>query len=461
MKELRFRTRTMLAVLGCVALVAAACGGSEGATQPDDAAAEDDDGGAAVASEGQGCEGDETLEFWYLTSGPEGLAQMEELSRRFEADNPDVEIDINAVPFEDMRRNMPLALDGGSGPDIATVSSGPQASDLYAWGGHLVDLTEVAEERGWTEIHPIDIIEYNNAGTPGQIFGVPIFVQTVGVFYNVDLFEDLDLEPATTWDEWHELVADLQAADQVPLSTGGLDGWPLNHVWEQILHLTTPIEVIERLEQLDPDVGYDHEGFVRANAELLEWFESDYFNDGMLATSYSDANTLFITGEVAMNIGGTWAAPEFQSEPEFEVRFFPLPQVDPSLPWHMGGFAPSNNFVIPVYGDHIPCAIEFMDFMLGEQAATYLWEQGQLVTYRFADTPAAETNLQSDVYEAMQNAGPGYYMGVVNGEIQTATWDAVQRLVLGEVDAQGAADHIQQVYERVVAAAEAGELEDG
>ena len=137
---------------------------------------------------------------------------------------------------------------------------------------------------------------------------------------------------------------------------------------------------------------------VAATAKLLEWFEKGYFNEGMLGTSYLDANSLFITGQAAINIGGTWAQPEFATQPEFEARWFPMPQMDPSLEWHAGGKTPSDLIVVTSYAEDQAAALAFLDYMLSEENARRLWDAGKFVTYQFEEVPPPVNQLQADIY---------------------------------------------------------------
>ena len=442
----RNRLNGAVAIVAVLALVAAACSSTAGEETTTSTGAS---GGDSTDAALQLCEGKQ-LDFWYQTSGPEGLARFEALSRMFEEKHDDLTIEITPITFDDMKIQMPLALDSGGGPDIAYVSPLDQGSGLYASGGHLLELTDIVAERNWTDRFPAAIWDYNNVANPGQYFGLPYSDLIVGLFYNTEKFDELGLEVPETFDEFEQLLADIKGAGETPIEVGGLDGWPLAHVFEQVLHLTTPIEHIAELEKLNPDFRYDAESVVEAATYVQRWNEAGYLGEFPLANSYSDANTLFINGDAVMNLGGTWAAPEFQAA-DFETRFFPMPPMDPDRVWNAGGHAVSDDFIIPIYGTEQDCAIEFLDFILSEEAMTFLWTEGELVAYRFDTLPPAADQLQEDLYNAMQTTGPGYYMGVVNAEVNDANWEAIQGIVAGDLEPQEALESVQVVYEEQIA----------
>lgn len=388
------------------------------------------------------------MDYWYQSSGPEGLAIHEAAARAYTDAHPGVSITVTPYSFDDLQRILPVTLDGGTGPDVASISWGAQAADLFAAAGHLVDLTDHGAVSGWLDRYPADLLAFANQALPGRIFGVPPEQATVGVYYNSAIFDDLGIEVPSTFEEFEAALATIKAAGITPIATGGGDAWPLAHVWEQLIHTNVPFEHLTALEvDMDPDARYDTPEMIEATAKLLEWFELGYFNDGMLGTSYLDANSLFITGRAAMNIGGTWAQPEFATQPEFEARFFPMPRMDADLPWHAGGKAPSDLLVVTSYAEDQEAALAFLDHMLSEENARRLWDAGKFVTYRFDDVPPATNALQADIYDAMQRTGPGYYMGVNCVEVNRGNWAALQGMIAGDTTPEETMAVTQGIYE--------------
>jgi raffinose/stachyose/melibiose transport system substrate-binding protein len=251
-------------------------------------------------------------------------------------------------------------------------------------------------------------------------------------------------------EEFEEHLATIAEAGITPIAVGALDGWPLAHIWDQLLHTSLPYDYIEGLESGDPSVSYDDPRIVEAAARINRWYESGYFQDNMLATSYADGNNLFITGEAAINIGGTWNNATFAEQPDFVVGFYALPQVDPSLDWHMGGFTPNNAWMVPVYSEHQDEAVAYVDFMLGEEMALAKWNAGDIPAYQFAEVPDPVVPLQADVYEAMQQTMTGTYMGNFNSEVQQAIWNNLQAMIGGEVTPEQAMQQLNEVYQSVL-----------
>ena len=233
---------------------------------------------------------------------------------------------------------MPLALDAGTAPDIASVPALTQGTDRYVAAGKLMDLTDAATQRGWPAHFSKDVLAYNNPTTPGKIYGIPWSQNTVGVFYNADIFSKEGLTVPKTLADFESVMQSLKDRGYKPVvSVGGRDGWPLSQIFEQFIHSNTSFADIQKLIAVDPSGTYDSPQFAQALSKLLDWSDKGFLDKSALSTNYTDANNLFIAGKAPISITGSWELGDFNTLPKFKARFFETPQVDPTLPWHVGG----------------------------------------------------------------------------------------------------------------------------
>lgn len=392
---------------------------------------------------------DVTLVVWFLSGSPEEVDAAQELMDTWAAnyDKANVTIDFSNFGFEDYNNAMKLALDGGTGPDLAYGSPGGPRLQAWAEAGHILDLTDIAEERGWYDIVPEDVIWYYNP--TGRLYGVAYDAVAVGVYYNKEIYEQLGLEPPKTFEEFEEQLATIKEAGITPIAVGAQAGWTIGHIWEQLVHTNTPWDQVEAWMACEGGVVPE---MVEAAEKFSEWNEAGYYNENALATAYPDGNNLFITGEAALNIGGTWNNSTFAAQPEFDVGFFALPPMNPDLPeWHVGGFTPNNAWAIPIYSEHPEEALDLLEFMVSEESALRRWQNGDIVSYNFAEIPDPVFPLQADVFDAMQMTLTGFYMDQPAGEIGPASWENLQAVMSGEKTAQEAMDALDEVYQAACA----------
>jgi hypothetical protein len=92
-----------------------------------------------------------TLQMWYLSQNPVEVDVVTSIVEKFEETHPGVTVEISVYGFEDMLKTLKLALDSGSGPDVAYSDPSIPNGVAYAKAGHLLDLTDAIEKYRWDE----------------------------------------------------------------------------------------------------------------------------------------------------------------------------------------------------------------------------------------------------------------------------------------------------------------------
>ena len=341
---------------------------------------------------------------------------------------------------------------------IAYTDPGVPNGVAYAKAGHLLDLTDAIEQYGWDERFAIA----TNQGwwwehwTPGQIFGLPYDMTTVGVYYNKAMLDELGLPVPQTFEEFQTLLATLkeQKPDVAPISVGVGYGWPTAHLFDQITHSTVPYEELKKIVLYDPEGNWNQPGFIEAGQILQDWYQKGYFEDNLLATGDEDALNLFLQGKSALYIGGAWHNGQLKDAP-FEVHFFGIPPVHPDInpdgAWHYGGYTVNNSWIVNKDTPYQEQALELVDHMLSKDSAIALWEgMGDLVAYTFAEgeAPTPVFPFQKEIYDLMHKAQTGFYVDIPSyyGE----QWGAYQALVSGEKTPEETVQALQELYQRAV-----------
>jgi fructooligosaccharide transport system substrate-binding protein len=172
-----------------------------------------------------------SIEFW-IPAGrgrDEGTAAVVEA---FEAQYPNIQVEVSAIPFGEFANSLKVAYAGDSPPDAALVN-GVEIQNL-AFNGALLPIDDIftAEDKDDFMTDLIDMVTYD-----GQMYGAPWAQAAVAMYYNIDLFAAAGVEaPQTlddgwTWAEYKEnvqAVVDRQAEDD-------------NEIWG-IIGLNSPIQ---------------------------------------------------------------------------------------------------------------------------------------------------------------------------------------------------------------------------
>jgi multiple sugar transport system substrate-binding protein len=207
---------TAVAAIGTLAL--AGCGRTDGAgTAGPEAGAAIDDSPATG-----------TVEIWAM--GNEGEV-LKELAASFEEENPDVEIDATAVPWDGAHDRIATAIAGGEVPDVTMLGT-TWVGEFAATGAFAPTPDGLVDESSFFEG------SWGTAVVDDVAYGVPWYVDTRVLYYRTDMAEAAGVEPPTTWDEYKafaQAMKDQGATSGVSLPPGGFDSWQyvLPLVWQQ------------------------------------------------------------------------------------------------------------------------------------------------------------------------------------------------------------------------------------
>ncbi|WP_046471306.1 extracellular solute-binding protein [Allosalinactinospora lopnorensis] len=266
---------------------------------------------------------------------------MKKVKEEFEADNPDVTIELNAIeaPAEDYQTQVNLMnQSAGEAPDIIYQDTFTINQDADA--GYLAPLDEYfdnwedAENFGDQEREAVTALD-------GQRYGVMLGTDVRGLWYNTELLEEAGVDTPWEPENWDDI---LETAREVQSELGD-DVTPLNVYSGTPAGEMASMQGFQMLLSGTEDWIFDDESeqWVTSSAgftDSLEFIETIY--DEGLALDPQDAldaniGTLVAeehipAGELAINLDGSWNTQSWIEEanqpwPEWEehMEFVPMP----------------------------------------------------------------------------------------------------------------------------------------
>ncbi|MEK7608125.1 MAG: extracellular solute-binding protein [Patescibacteria group bacterium] len=166
-----------------------------------------------IGSKPGGSAGQIKLAFW----GAESKKDFEGLLGAYKQFRPNVEITYTELPTGDLNEKLLTALAEGKGPDMVTIGSrdvdslftllAPANTNQFSLAQFQAAFPTVAEQ---------DFVRGGNA------YAVPLFIDTLALFYNKDAFDQAGITaPPTTWGEFQELVLKLRRDSRAGAAIGG------------------------------------------------------------------------------------------------------------------------------------------------------------------------------------------------------------------------------------------------
>lgn len=127
----------------------------------------------------------------------------------FEAENPNIEVEVNAIPFAEFLSSLQVAYAGDNPPDVAFLD-GVSVQNL-AYNGALLPISDLITDEDRQD-YMSDLIDMVNLD--GEAYALPFAQSAVAMYYNVDMFADAGIEVPQTLDEawtWPEFKENIEA----------------------------------------------------------------------------------------------------------------------------------------------------------------------------------------------------------------------------------------------------------
>jgi len=245
----------------------------------------------------------------------------------------------------------------GDAPDIVFMQGAKYAD--RKWFLSLNDILEqpnefVAEgERGsekWKDMFPKYMWDsYMTTDASGNILAVPVTIYpgtATAYFYNKDIFNELNLQIPTTWEELMNVCSVIKDAGYTAIAPWSLNSTVNIDVWD-VQYSLGPSYAYAIREQWD----YDGDGNMSQLEKIRATYEGVFYGQGKnreqiislygeVARKYNEVldtgagktnyEPLWNKGQVAMMEDGMWriGAEEANTERRFEYGIFPTPLVN-------------------------------------------------------------------------------------------------------------------------------------
>ncbi|RZU62314.1 sugar ABC transporter substrate-binding protein [Zhihengliuella halotolerans] len=259
-----------------------------------------------------------------------------------------VSIKRETVPGQDLIQKVLQRSSSRTLPDVLMLDN-PDVQEIAQSGG-LTPLSDYGLDTSGFAQGILDAASYE-----GEVYGLGPVVNTLGLFYNVDMLEEAGIEPPQTWDELKSAAEALTEGDRYGLSFSAVatyeGSWQfLPFMWSNggdETDLTTP-QVAEALEL------------------WVDLVESGSASESVMNWSQGDAKDQFAAGNAAMTINGPWQIPALEeSGINYDSVQVPVPNAGETPIAPLGG----EVWTVPATGDEAKQAkaAEFVACISGEE----------------------------------------------------------------------------------------------
>jgi len=325
------------------------------------------------------------------------------LNTAFQAKYSNIKIDRKSQSFDDLKKQVALALSGNDVPDVVQVNNARGDMGQFVKAGQLVDLSPFAKAYGWDTRFPASVlskVRYSADGTTfgeGNIYGLPQTGEIVGIFYSQKKLDAIGGTVPTTWDEYFALLDTALSKGERPMVLGNIDKWPALHVFGPLqAHTVDPAQVVA-LAMGNAGATWVDDGNKAAMQRFADWGAKKYFGKSPNGTDYDAAWGEFTKGTGVFLPGGSWLGTDMAAVMGDDLHFMaPPPAVDGKLATTGGTGIP---FSIPAKAKNADAAAAYIDFITSEDAMALIAKNGGFPVLNTAKYAPA-SGVQKEIFEA-------------------------------------------------------------
>lgn len=319
-----------------------------------------------------------TITYWGLW---ENDATVQSVIADFEVQNPKIKVTYLKQSPKQYRERLQAAIQRGEGPDVFRFHNtwvAMLARELSPVPQEIMTAAQFAQT-----FYPVASADLVAGST---IYGIPLMVDGLGLYYNEDLFATAGVVPPTTWVELLDIVPKLTVKNEDTILTSAI-----------ALGTTGNIEnYSDILATMFMQNGADITNPTGSEAEETLIFYRNFADPSNPYYTWNETldNSVyaFASGRVAMIIAPSWRAFDVkQINPDLRFKIVPIPQ----LPGNVVNWASYWVEGVSAQSKYSDQAWTFVNYVTSREAATRLYTESAKT--RLFGEPYARVDMASSI----------------------------------------------------------------
>ena len=402
--------------------------------------------GCGAAKDGSGDDAAQNIDLSFFTGKVETVDLIDEIIADYNAQS-------NGITAEQEYQNdasniIKIKFASGESPDVMTTYE-----QEFVDQGKYMDLGDMSQ--WWDRLIP-SMKESCTDLTSGKQFRVCTNMTMAGFFYNKQMFADLGLEVATTWEQFEANLEAIKAAypDVDPWFIFG-EAWHLGHLIEFLPHgyikakygATEAKQAFLSNDSAVLNWGDPNGAMCTFAKNLVELQSKGLINADVLTATSDNCIDAFVTGKCAMFSNGMWCLSSIlEKNPDMadNIGFAPYPSyMADGTPVVL--VAEDSGYCISADTANVDAAIDFLNFLFSaENQKKYAEALGSPSAFIDVDAKWAPDSVVNGVNEAVASA---VNIGFTNEKPAGFSGDDAGRLVQDLLAGTYTPEQFAQAYE--------------
>lgn len=302
-----------------------------------------------------------------MVASSEQRAAFQELSRRFEAENPGTRVHWIARDDAGYKAMLTHWLTDPKGPDVVYWHAGTRLRQI-AEAGLLAPLDDLWEEQGFNSAYTEAV--RSKVSYRGSVYGMPYSYYQWGFYYRQSVFEELGLSVPETWNDLLEFCGEARARNIPPIVIGTKHDW-MAAAWFDYINLR--LNGLDfHLEVVAGNAPFTSPGIRKVFEHWKALLDADCFlpTDVHSTLDWKDTLPFLYRRMAAITLMGNFLVPQLTESMHDDFRFFPFPAIDPDVGHYEE--APTDLFALPLRSADNPTARAFITFMGQAEQQSFL-----------------------------------------------------------------------------------------
>ena len=365
----------------------------------------------------------------------------------FKEKYPHITVEVVDMPYNDVLSKYQAAAAAGEAFDVFATEVSWNVP-LYT-AGYLEDLNPWFEkDPEFSDSLAREVYDMQSPG--GETTGVCMYLISYGLMYNVKMFEELGLEPPTSWDEFVEVSKKIREID--PSIYPVAMGWAGNAAISTRTIHQLAVQYGAKVVNPDGTAGFEHPGWKRALELWKEYYDLGVAVPNALGLDTMIPREMYANEQVAMLWEGPFAAGVARlANPEMESAY--------TLPFKTelgtGGYQWTCSGVsISQLSEHKEEAYLFLKHLMSDEVADRMLEHNKLAwatDYAFAQLATSDDQVLNKLPLMAANDPDNNYSGVPlpnNAQLNDFFKAIVQEVMNGTLSIDEAVIKLDEEYQR-------------
>jgi ABC-type sugar transport system, periplasmic component len=238
----------------------------------------------------------------------------------FSKEFPNIKVNLN-IPGKEYENIMKVKMASKDMPDVFHTHGWAKAR----YGDFLVDL----RDQEWASKLTFSIKDFLTDES-GKVYGMPIFQEKSGIFFNADILKKYNIEVPKTWDEFTaacETIKTKSGGEIIPVHIGGADSWTLG-CWYDVLANPLLISPQDNSASALLDGSFDWSKWDFLSQQLVEFYKKGFINKDAVTAKYTDTTKLMAEGKTCFTFDGSGMIPEVKRmNPDIHFGVSAIPSI--------------------------------------------------------------------------------------------------------------------------------------